>query len=81
MWGIAGFSFSLLGFVLFFIPLPLPLFVAPAVSLSGMAIALSQKKPTASEKKLNRITIILSIATALITTIYYTALTLGLSVL
>ncbi len=81
MWGIAGFSISLLGFALFFIPLPLPLFVAPAVSLSGMALALSQKAPTDAEKKLNRLSTILASATACITLVYYLTLSFGLSAL
>jgi hypothetical protein len=81
MWGLIGFALTISGFILFFLPIPLPLFVSPAIALTGLSVVLSQKKQSKGEKNLSRYTIAGAIVTTLMTVIYYAILYFGLNIL
>ena len=81
MLGIAGLSITLLGAVLFFIPLPLPLFVSPALALTGLSLSYARKNPSQGEVQLRRVTLGLAITTVVVTLLYYAALYIGVTAL
>jgi hypothetical protein len=81
MFGFIAFFLSLTGFILMWLPLPFPMFVASAISLSGVAISYSRKKLEKGEKRLFKWTRILGFLTFTLIILYYILLATGTTII
>ncbi|MGM0595785.1 MAG: hypothetical protein ACQES9_01975 [Myxococcota bacterium] len=71
MLSVLAFSLSLLSLFLFWAPFPLPIYVSSIIAGTAVAVALSQKNPGLSQKRLSLYTVIISSLTIIMTIIFY----------
>lgn len=65
------FVVSLAGFILMFLPVEIPLHVAPALAATGWVLARMLEEKTPTDRRLRRISGWLALATALVVLAWY----------